>query len=346
MVQESTITLPGVRWGTIHVPYKYIALALLLFQTTVVVLCMRSSRKPTDPADPSSVYLLTTAVVMSELFKMFGSVLMLWYEKQEQGLGWVLQHMWEELVNNPTETSKLAVPSGLYTLQNNLLFIALSNLDATTYQVTYQLKILTTAVFSVAMLGKSLDSRKWMALFMLMGGVALVQMPAESSHAAAPAKGNSAVGLLAVLLACCSSGFAGVYFEKILKGSSQSVWVRNFQLGLFSVLLGLGGVVANDWAKVQSKGFFQYYDNMTWFVIFLQAFGGLVVAAVIKYADNILKTFANAVSILLTGLVSFFLMDDFPLTFYFLSGSGLVIAATFLYSAEKPPPSTRPKATP
>ena len=31
---------------------------------------------------------------------------------------------------------------------------------------------------------------------------------------------------------------------------SQSVWVRNFQLGLFSALLGLGGVIANDWGKV------------------------------------------------------------------------------------------------
>ena len=31
----------------------------------------------------------------------------------------------------------LGVPAGLYTLQNNLLFIALQNLDGTTYQVTY-----------------------------------------------------------------------------------------------------------------------------------------------------------------------------------------------------------------
>lgn len=39
------------------------------------------------------------------------------------------------------------------------------------------------------------------------------------------------MGLLAVLVACFSSGFAGVYFEKILKESKQSVWVRNIQLG-------------------------------------------------------------------------------------------------------------------
>ena len=39
------------------------------------------------------------------------------------------------------------------------------------------------------------------------------------------------IGLLAVLTACCSSGFAGVYFEKILKGTKASIWMRNVQLG-------------------------------------------------------------------------------------------------------------------
>lgn len=43
--------------------------------------------------------------------------------------------------------------------------------------------------------------------------------------------GSQFMGLLAVLVACFSSGFAGVYFEKILKESKQSVWVRNIQLG-------------------------------------------------------------------------------------------------------------------
>ena len=71
----------------------------------------------------------------------------------------------------------------------------------------------------------------------------------------------------------------------------------------------------------------------------------MVFPRVCRYADNILKTFANAISILLTGVISFLLFDDFVLTMLFVAGSTLVIASTFLYSHEppKPPAAALPK---
>ena len=42
------------------------------------------------------------------------------------------------------------------------------------------------------------------------------------------------------------SGFAGVYFEKMLKGETAGVWVLNVQLGLFGALFGVSGVWLND----------------------------------------------------------------------------------------------------
>lgn len=44
------------------------------------------------------------------------------------------------------------------------------------HQVTYQLKILTTALFSVSMLGRRLGIYQWLSLLILMAGVALVQV--------------------------------------------------------------------------------------------------------------------------------------------------------------------------
>ena len=58
------------------------------------------------------------------------------------------QDVWEK----PKDQLKMAVPACLYVVQNNLNYIAVSNLDGPTFQLLYQLKILTTALFSVFML--------------------------------------------------------------------------------------------------------------------------------------------------------------------------------------------------
>jgi len=324
MVAEA---LPGVKMGVFFVPYRYIALILLMVQTTAVILTIRFSL--TSNGLP---YIKTTSVVMSEVFKLVASVILLGVERKEP-IGKLIGYLKHEMIDRWRDAILLGVPAGLYTLQNNLLFIALQNLDGTTYQVTYQLKIFMAAVFSVIMLGRKLTTLKWIALFMLMGGVSLVQMKSKEDVASAtPKEGNATLGLTAVILACCTSGFAGVYFEKILKGQKVSVWMRNIQLGLFSIVLGMGGVVYNDLALVQEGGFFQNYNKTVWMVITLQGLGGLVIAAVIKYADNILKSFATSMSIVVTGLISYYAMDDFTLSAYFAMGTSLVMAAVFLYS--------------
>jgi len=191
---------------------------------------------------------------------------------QGYSLAGLINQLNTDIIQKPTETLKLLIPSALYTLQNNLLFIALSNLDAATYQVTYQLKILTTALFSVLMLGKKLDSFKWISLVILMFGVSLVQWPSSDKTKSTNDKSfnEKIIGLLAVLFACFSSGFAGVYFEKLLKGSNTGVWMRNIQLGFFGTIIGYISVYTYDYTPVTEKGFFQGYNSVVWTVIALQ----------------------------------------------------------------------------
>lgn len=147
---------------------------------------------------------------------------------------------------------------------------------------------------------------------------------------------NYVVGLVAVVISCLSSGFAGVYFEKILKGSSASVWVRNVQLGIFGTALGLLGLWWNDGAAVAERGFLFGYTGMVWCVIFNQAFGGLLVAVVVKYADNILKGFATSFSIVVSTVMSIYLFG-FHVDLLFTVGAGLVIGAVYMYSLPKAP---------
>lgn len=308
-----------------HRRLKYISLAVLVVQNASLILSIRYAR--TLPGDR---FFATTAVVMAEVLKGLTCLLLLFAQKRGNVKHLIL-FLHEAVLVQYVDTLKLAVPSLIYTLQNNLQYVAISNLPAATFQVTYQLKILTTALFSVLMLNRSLSRLQWASLLLLFTGVAIVQAQQAGGGGPRPLDQNPGAGLAAVVASCLSSGFAGVYFEKILKGSSGSVWLRNLQLGLFGTALGLVGLWWAEGTAVAHRGFFFGYTPAVWGVVLNQAFGGLLVAVVVKYADNILKGFATSLSIVLSTVASIRLFG-FHLDPLFALGAGLVIGAVYLYS--------------
>ena len=326
---------PNFRALGLRLNKKWTTLALLVVQTTAQVLLMRYSRVVTGGGPP---YLVSTAVVTSEALKVATS----WALLRSEGVP--TARIADEL--RKWDTVRLAVPGVLYLIQNNLLFVALSNLDAAVYQVTYQLKTLTTAAFSVGMLGKRLSQAQMVSLLVLTGGVALVQLSELDGRRPPPPPSAPAqdplLGLACVLLASVSSGYAGVYTERMIKERNVSLWIRNIPLGSYGVVFGLGGILLSpaDRGKIASGGFFQGYNRVVVTVVVVQALGGLLVAAVMKYADNILKGFATSVSIVLSCLLSVWIFS-FQVTSTYLVGSALVTGAVVMYNSRAAPPPPR-----
>lgn len=153
---------------------------------------------------------------------------------------------------------------------------------------------------------------------------------------------NRLIGFSAAFGACILSGFAGIYFEKMLKGADISVWMRNVQMSLLSIPLGFATCFISDFNNVTTKGFFHGYDAFVIYLVVLQAGGGLLVAMVVKYADNILKGFATSLSIIISCVASIYLFD-FHLTGQFAFGSLLVITSIFLYgyTPKQPKPNIK-----
>jgi solute carrier family 35 (UDP-sugar transporter), member A1/2/3 len=167
-------------------------------------------------------------------------------------------------------------------------------------------------------------------------GVAIVQLSGSGDQHkhqdAAMERQNRFIGLAAVLCAACTSGFSGVYFEKILKGSHTSLWIRNVQMGLPSVVIAYLTIYAKDSEAVAKYGMLGGYTTIVWTVVTVQAVGGLIVATVVKYADNVLKVFATSFSIIISCIISAVLFDFHP-TGTFIVGTGLVVLATVMYSS-------------
>lgn len=246
-------------------------------------------------------------------------------------------------------------------------YTALSNLDAATYQTTYQLKLLTAALFSIAFFNRRLAFTQWVALGILIIGVGIVQLDGtgldlrrifSSEGSGTVGGGDRRLGLLAILTACVSSGLAGGWFEYILKGrtstipspsfppsskgsstalptpptsttirhrptskeetpksptsstsslrpDSPSLWARNLQLGIPSLLFSFLGVLLSSSNASSSHfllggtaGMLKGFTPLVWSVVINQAAGGLLVAMVIRETDGVVKGFATSLGII------------------------------------------------
>lgn len=202
-------------------------------------------------------------------------------------------------------------PGELMAPRTQLQYVAASNLDVPTFQVTYNLKILTTALFSVVMLKRRLTVKKWVALTLLAAGVGIVQLQSTAASGTAAKNGqemDKIKGLLAVASACMTasqtsyyyqqqlangslqSGLAGVYFEMVLKGSKADLWIRNIQLSLFSLIPAVLPVIVPRISYALSpslqlegpppQAVFAHFGVWAWAVVICQVVGGLVTALV------------------------------------------------------------------
>lgn len=255
----------------------------------------------------------------------------------------------EKLIWLVTHSSKMLVLAAIYGAMNILSFVALQYIGAGEFTICAQLKILTTAGFSVLILGTSLSFTKWRALFLLVLGCILVASPSFASHGSGSAAGadisSQLFGYAAVLTEVVLSGFASIYFEKVVKSTTEvvTIWERNFQLGLYSILMYVGIIIyesysASSGEEVVVREAWSNWSFLTLLVAVFGAGGGLLVAATLKYADSILKTLAAAGAIVLSTILGHYLLNG-PLDLIVCIGAMTTIIAIANYTLDSTPPS-------
>ena len=305
-----------------------LSLFILTIQNTALVLVTKFSyRKAATP------YVVSTVIASAELVKFILSNVLLLVSGGRSAAS-------DALRNIPSNTARLVVPSVLYVIQNNLLFQGVRLLSPTAYMVCSQSKILTSAFCSVILLGARITCKQYVALLLLVCGMILVQIE-EGRGRNVPSNtvrtSETLRGAVAVLTAAFTSGFAGAYLEKMYKevgAKKRSVWFRNAQLACVSLPVAMIGSVWRDGERLRAnEGMFQGYDRVVLLVIVLQAVGGLVVAAVLRYAGNVLKCFAVSISICNCAVMTLLFSDDrHDLSASTILGIALSIWSMFLYS--------------
>ena len=303
-----------------YVLLRSLALVSLVLQNAGVILATKYSFR--QDAKP---YSQSAAILVSEILKL---VTCLCVEFHVVDLD--LQRLLRSLEFS-TSNVYMIFPSTLYVLQNIAQLRAINGLTPALYVTGVQLKVLTSAFFSAAILRRQLSTRQIISFFPLMAGVALVQL----DQAGGPLTQFNFSALSYLLVAVTLSGLAGVLLESAFKREGESIWVKNVYLSLFSLPSAMyatkveaeeGGGHLN--ASTISSGF----DVFVFSVVILLALGGLLTALVMKHAGTLTKCFAVSVSIVICSCVS--VISGYQIvTPQVLLGATLVIISVFLYAS-------------
>ena len=254
-----------------------------------------------------------------------------------------------------------------------LEFVALARLEPNLFSVVVQSKLLTTALFTTVLLGKRLRMTQIVALLLLLAGVVTAQTKNGASASQLSLESEQMVGVTATLGIATLSGFAAVYTERVLKRGGgpaahgkhmlacmqarprrappppvrararpcrrDASSPRRAQIQMATASLLIIGVfaLAQDSAAILEGGLWQGFDMAAGVAVLSSALGGLIVSAVLKYADSVLKGYATSGSVMLTGVLSAIFFGT-ALDARFLFATVLVISSIVLYN-------TKPGAT-
>ncbi|KAH7721875.1 Protein NSTP-8 [Aphelenchoides avenae] len=305
-----------------------VSMLFLTVQQTLNPLLVRKAHR--DAEGTGAEFLGSTTVFMTEVIRICVCCIILVYT--HGSVGAFIDALRDAFLKNKQETARVCLPALIYVVQNNLYYFALKRVEATLFTITMQLRILTTALLMIVLLKKVFSAVQWGAMCVALIGVALVQLSSHK-HPAAESE-TKYIGIVSVLVMCWTSAFAGVYLEGVLKKSSCDIWLQNIRLSVITLPFSIM-TMANDLPVLRDNGIFYGWTGLVWTIAFSSATNGLLVAAVMKYADNIKKSYCQSMALAGTAMLSI-LMGDSQFSWILLSGVSLVVASVFLYTLYPP----------
>lgn len=227
-------------------------------------------------------------------------------------------------------TIAFAVPAAIYLVMNVLKVMAARAIAPPIFQLLASTKILATALASWALLNTHLTPMQWTAMLLLTAGVALGQMRGGAFVDAAREDVPSLPTAI-MLFNSSLSAFGAVYTERVLKARQSAVltiFATNLHMSAYSLLMngtkGYFGEAAH-WPRPGKLGLW------TWAALFNEALNGILVSALMRHADSIVKNYAFGASILATAGLSVPLLHYWPQPSFF-GGAVLVLISMCLYT--------------
>eukprot|EP01137_Pigoraptor_chileana_P034599 Opistho-2@27393 len=244
---------------------------------------------------------------------------------------------WISSVLKPSAFARLALPAVLYAVNNNIAYHAQREMDAASFVVLCNFKIVTTALLFRVIMRKHLTQAQWAAMPLLVLAGALNGYSGMSHNEAT--EGHVFVttrGAVLMLVYCGISGLAGVYSEKVLKttGATASIHAQNIPMYILGVAFN-GFAWWSSVAYVTGDGgvcaLLRGFNLHTWAIVATQAANGILLSIVMKHASSIAKLFVVALATALGTVLAITLLG-LKTDFFFVVSLVCVLVALALYN--------------
>ncbi|POM78421.1 UDP-N-acetylglucosamine transporter [Phytophthora palmivora] len=212
-----------------------------------------------------------------------------------------------------------AVPALLNALESNLNYVVLRYLDAATVSVLWNLKILLTAVLFRYVLKQPLTELHKLAIALLILGV-LTSQSDRFQQIGSNSEVNKTRRDAVVMCEC----ICRVDVEAAVK---------------------LSILVAKHGKLLLSGGMFDAYSVWTVVVIVVNSIGGIFMACILKYLDNIACVYSHSMAMMLTTLLSMIFFSFSP-SLEFACGLGVLVISMYLYHHPLAQPATLKEISP
>lgn len=280
--------------------------------------------------DGSYAYSLPSVVLLAEFTKLWISLGFLTVDK-----GSVTEALSDVTGTSVKSWLVFALPSVLYSLNNNLDMLNNQHMDPATEQVLVQAKILTTGVVWWWVFGREMGVRKWCGLLLLFVGAVSAGWPQE-----APAEGKrmhiDSFGVFLILIYVWVSASAGVYNEWLYKNFSkdENIHSCNVRLYIIGCAVNLSAHLSREPTVAGLQSLFAGYNRYCWGLVATYSFMGLLIAQVMKYLDSIVKLYISGCSMYVSAALSWIIFGYLPTT-NFVMGMILVTIAMVIYNLEQ-----------
>jgi UDP-sugar transporter A1/2/3 len=231
----------------------------------------------------------TSTVLVGEVIKGIVSAVICWV--------WYRKEVWDG-VSIQSSIRAAAIPACLYSVQNWMVQTAYQNIDSLTFNMLNQSKILFSAICVYWICGRKQSKIQFFALCLLCIAGVILNFDSRKSNSS-----NSLYwGIVPVLIASVLSGLCAAITEVALRKKKRNSYFLTLELSIYSIMVLIWSSFSGpDAVFIQEKGMFFGWDAYTFIPILSQAFGGIIVGLITKFAGSEMKGFALISGLLFTA---------------------------------------------